>query len=86
MTRVRLVCGNCGCIEFFDSWDAAFQAGWDTVERFGYTACDKCPGVSVIFPMHFAHQARDRSLTDDQRQELLDKAAQATLDYDPNKS
>lgn len=79
---IRLVCGNCGKEGRFASWEAAFEADWDTVERFGYNACDECPGVSVYFPMMYAQEAR--GLSDQvKRAELLAKAADATLAYDP---
>src|SRR5258708_5318085 len=79
--RIRLVCGNCGKIERFHSWQEAFDKGWDTVERFGYNACDQCPGVSVYFPMMYAQQAREAA-DPVERALLLDKAAKATLEHE----
>lgn len=83
--KVRLVCGNCGTIGRFESWEEAFDKGWDTVVRFGYNSCEKCPGVSVYFPMMYAQQARDLTLPEAERKELLDKAARATIAFDPER-
>lgn len=58
MNKVRLVCGNCGHIEKFESYEAAHEQGWDTPDRFVYTACSSCPGVSVYFPMMHLQEAR----------------------------
>lgn len=77
---VRLICGNCGKEGRFDSWQAAFDANWDTVERFGYNACDECLGVSVYFPMYYASLAREAK-TPQERERLLNQAAVATWMY-----
>ena len=76
---IRLVCGNCGKIERFESWEEAFEKGWDTVERFGYNACSACPGVSVYFPMYYAQMAHQEP---DKRDEWLEKAAAATTEFE----
>lgn len=91
--KIRLVCGNCGKIEYFEdgeieghklnAWDMAYQKGWDTVERFGYNACDRCPGVSVYFPMLQAQEARQYPVGSAQHDGLMEKAAKATLEFDP---
>lgn len=59
MTTTRLVCGCCGASAEFPTQQAAFEAGWDTPLRFGYTACPLCPGVGVYFPLLFSQQARE---------------------------
>lgn len=83
-SALRLVCSNCGKIEYFDSWQQAFEEGWDTLERFGYNACDGCPGVSVYFPMLKAQEARAAS--GGEREALLAEAAKLTLSFDPKGS
>lgn len=80
VSKVRLICGNCGKEEEFDNWDEPFDKGWDTVRDFGYNACEECPGVSVYFPMMYAQEAR--ATTDpDKKAELLEKAAEATMKF-----
>jgi hypothetical protein len=81
--KVRLVCGNCAKVVIFDSWDDAFKAGWDTVAEFGYNACEKCPGVSVYFPMLYAQRAR-QTTNSGERKKLLEKAAESTMAFIPN--
>lgn len=62
--KLKLVCGNCGTMKFFEAEEAgkafedAYREGWDTIERFGYNACPRCPGVSVYLPMFYAQEAR----------------------------
>lgn len=81
--KVRLICGNCGRVQSFDGgYEQAFNEDWDTPDRFGYTACDKCPGVAVYFPLHWLQIARD-STDEDMRQQALRKAAEYTRDFDP---
>jgi hypothetical protein len=55
---IRLVCGCCAHVEEFASYDEAFDTGWDTPDRFGYTACQLCPGVCVYFPLFYASGIR----------------------------
>lgn len=76
------MCFNCGTIAYFDSWEQAFEEGWDTLDRFGYNACADCPGASVFLPMLSAQQARD---TNDsrKREQLLREAGAYTLSFDP---
>lgn len=57
-SKLKVVCGNCAKKRYFDSWEEAFIVGWDTVDRFGYTACDECLGISVYFPMLLSQEAR----------------------------
>jgi hypothetical protein len=78
---VRLVCGCCGHIAEFPSYQAAFEAGWDTPDRFGYSGCDRCPGVAVYFPLLYAQQARDEE-DPAARDELLRRAAAASHMHD----
>lgn len=80
--NVRLVCGNCARTEYFASFDEASMIGWDSPHQYGYTACDRCPGVSVYFPMLTLQEARAES-DPAKYQQLLEKAAAQTLDYDP---
>lgn len=79
---VRLVCGNCGKIATWESWEAAERVGWDTLATFGYNACEECPGVSVYFPMLYAQQARAAS-DPVVRTALLAKAAEETMRHHP---
>lgn len=81
-SRVRLVCGNCGKIRFFTSFEEAFEDGWDSVDRFGYNGCEACPGVSVYFPMMHAQAAREATAAGrpDVARSELEKAAAYTLE------
>lgn len=87
MAKVRLVCGNCGKIETVEAetaqaaFQAFFERGWDTVERFGYNACEQCPGVAVYFPMYFAQEAREVA-SQEQRAALLERVATETTKYE----
>jgi hypothetical protein len=78
---LRLVCGNCGKIERFESFEEAHQLGWDTILHFGYNACENCLGVSVYFPMWYAQQAR-AATNPEERQELIELAIKATTEYE----
>jgi hypothetical protein len=78
----RAVCGNCGRIERFSGVDAAFQAGWDTPDRFGYTACSNCPGMSVYFALLRFQEARE-ARTDEEREAKLQEAYAGTTNWDP---
>lgn len=42
------VCQCCGFKKTFIAESQAFLDGWDTPERFGYTACNLCPGVCIV--------------------------------------
>jgi len=74
---VRLVCGSCGKIRFFASFDAALANGWDTVAVLGYNCCPNCPALTVYLPMLYAQQARGAG-TEQERDRLLRLAAEAT--------
>jgi hypothetical protein len=78
---IRLVCGNCGRIREFETWDSAYQEGWDTVAEFGYNACNECPGVSVYLPMYYAQLARKAK--GEKRERLLAIAARLTMEFPP---
>ena len=78
---VRLVCGNCAVEAVFESFDDAFQKGWDTVERFGYNSCDECPGVSVYFPMYYCQEAKQYPAGSEMYEELIQKATDATWEF-----
>lgn len=81
-TRLRAVCFNCGTVAYFDSFDQAFAEGWDTIDRFGYNACNNCPGASVFLPLFAAERARNTS-DPQKRAQLLAEAAEFTLSFDP---
>lgn len=84
---VRLICGNCGTEAVFESFDDAFQKGWDTVERFGYNACSDCPGVSVYFPMLHTQNARQYPVGSEAWEEEIQKAVDATWEFaDPEET
>jgi hypothetical protein len=85
MSHVRLICGNCGKIEKFDSYDAAYALGWDTPDRFVYTACDQCLGVSVYIPMMHLQEARalEQAGRYDDAKAKRDEAAAETLKWEP---
>lgn len=78
---IRLVCGCCGHAEEFESQDAAFDEGWDTPLRFGYTACSLCPGVGVYLPHYLSQQAREEDSAE-RRASLLAEAAAWSHSHD----
>lgn len=81
--NIRLVCGNCGKIEYFESFQAAENKGWDSIITFGYNACEGCLGTSVYFPMLYARYAK-QAATPQERDEWLQKAAEETMRFDPH--
>lgn len=83
---IRLVCGKCGIIACFRSWEEALDPGWDTIERFGYNACDRCPGVSVYLPMLKAQEARAarEGGRPEEAEVLLAQAAELTTKWSPD--
>jgi len=48
---VLLKCQCCGIEKEFSSESDAFDVGWDVPSRFGYTACDLCPGICIFLGM-----------------------------------
>lgn len=82
---VRLICGNCGKVEKFESYEAAFMESWDTPDRFGYTACDGCLGVSVLFPALALQEARQLEAAGDHEgaKAKREEAAARTLEFEP---
>lgn len=84
-SKVRLICGNCGRVEKFESYHAAYEQSWDTPDRFGYTACDRCLGVSVMFPALALQEARGYEDMGDHEgaKAKRDEAAAQTLQFEP---
>lgn len=87
MSKVRLVCGNCGKIKTIEAETAAeaFQEfndiGWDTVYVYGYNSCEECPGASVYFPLLIAQRARE--INDPElRAEHLEELARKTIEFE----
>lgn len=85
---VRLICGNCGKVEKFDSYHEAYMDSWDTPDRFVYTACNQCPGVSVLFPMLALQDATalEHAGKHDEAEAKRKEAAAHTLTFEPKGS